>query len=70
MAAIRLPKTVINAIDKRRMAFFSTSEDTCHGSKCLVAWELVCTEKQEGGLGLKNLEKQKQCMLMKFADKF
>jgi hypothetical protein len=35
-----------------------------------VAWEQVCTSKQFGGLGLKDLELQNQCMLLKFVDKF
>jgi hypothetical protein len=70
MSAIGLHKTVIKAIDRRRRAFFWTREDSCHGSKCLVAWEQVCTSKQFGGLGLKDLELQNQCMLLKFVDKF
>lgn len=70
MSAIGLHKTVIKAIDRRRRAFFWTREDSCHGSKCLVAWEQVCTSKQFGGLGLKDLELQNHCMLLKFVDKF
>jgi hypothetical protein len=64
-----LHKTVIKAIDRRRRAFFWTGEDACHGSKCLVAWEHVCTSKLEGGLGLKDLQTQNRCLLLKFVDK-
>jgi hypothetical protein len=64
------PLTVIKAIDRRWRAFFWTGEDSCHGSKCLVAWEQVYTSKQFGGLGIKDLELQNQCMLLKFVDKF
>jgi hypothetical protein len=56
-------------IERRRRAFFWTSKDSCHGSKWLVAWEQVCTSKLNGGLGLKNLELQNQCLLLKFVDK-
>ena len=69
MAALDVPKTVIKAIDRRRRAFFWTGEDVCHGSKCLVAWEDVCVSKDGGGLGIKDLEQQNRCLLMKFIDK-
>jgi len=64
-----IPRSVLKAIDKRQRTFFWTGEDKCHGSKCLVAWEDVCKSKQEGSLGLKNLEMQNHCLLMKFVDK-
>jgi hypothetical protein len=64
-----IPKTVIKAIDRRRRAFFWTGEDVCHGSKCLVAWDNVCASKTQGGLGVKDLELQNRCLLMKFIDK-
>jgi len=64
-----IPKTEIKAIDRRRRAFFWTGEDTCHGSKCLVAWDNVCASKSHGGLGVKDLELQNRCLLMKFIDK-
>ena len=69
MSSLGLHKTVIKAIDRRRRAFFWTGDDSCHGSKCLVAWEHVCTSKLEGGLGLKDLDLQNRCLLMKFVDK-
>lgn len=69
MAAMGLHKTVIKAVDRHRRAFFWTGEDTCHGSKCLVAWEYVCSKKVDGGLGLKDLQTQNRCLLLKFVDK-
>lgn len=69
MSTINIPKTVVKAIDRRRRAFFWTGEDTCHGSKCLVAWENVQTPKEAGGLGVKDLHSQNHCLLMKFVDK-
>jgi hypothetical protein len=69
MSALNVPKTVIKAIDRRRRAFFWTGKDTCHGSKCLVAWETVQTTKASGGLGVKDLHLQNRCLLMKFINK-
>lgn len=34
-----------------------------------MAWEHVCSEKNDGGLGLKDLNTQNRCLLMKFVDK-
>ena len=69
MSALSVPKTVIKQIDSRMHAFFWTGDDKCHGSKCLVAWETVQAPKDRGGLGVKNLELQNMCLLMKFIDK-
>lgn len=52
-----------------RRAFFWAAEETCTGAQCLVAWKNVCKPKNCGGLGLKNLYKQNNCLLMKFAVK-
>lgn len=35
-----------------------------------MAWENVCTSKVAGGLGLKDLELQNRCLLLKFVDNF
>lgn len=69
MLAVSIPKTVIKAIDRRRRAFFWTGEDVRHGSKCLVAWDNVRASKMDGGLGVKDLELQNRCLLMKFINK-
>ena len=37
-----------------------------NGSDCLVAWEYVCRNIREGGLGIKNLQIQSTCLLTKF----
>ena len=33
--------------------------------KCLVAWEMVCQAKEDGGLGVKRLDTQNACLLLK-----
>lgn len=67
MSAIRLPKTVVDRLDARRRAFLWTGEEKCHGSRCLLAWERVCQTKEDGGLGLKNLEDMNHSLLLKIA---
>jgi hypothetical protein len=69
MCAINVPRTVIKAIDCRHRAFFWTGEDVCHGSKCLIAWDTIQASKNNGGLGVKDLELQNRCLLMKFINK-
>jgi hypothetical protein len=64
-AELKLPPTPLLG----GRATTTTGDDSCHGSKWLVAWEQVCTSKTDGGLGLKNLELQNHCLLLKFVDK-
>jgi hypothetical protein len=49
---------------KKRRSFFWADEDQCSGAQCLVSWDKVCTAKQFGGLGLKNLRVQNICLLL------
>ena len=70
MSCFPLAKQDIEKYNKKRRSFFWTVEDTCTGAQCLVAWDRVCTSKSAGGLGVKNLEIQNGCLLLKFAYKF
>lgn len=65
MAALLIPKGTLEAMDKRRRAFLWTGEESCHGSKCLIAWDLICRSKRHGGLGIKHLQTQNICLLVK-----
>lgn len=37
---------------------------------CLVAWETACKPKDQGGLGIIDIESQNNALLMKYLDKF
>jgi hypothetical protein len=45
----------IQAIDKRRRGFLWTGADSAVGGKCKVAWQVVCSPRDLGGLGLPDL---------------
>jgi hypothetical protein len=34
-------------------------------ARCLVAWNQVCMPKEKGGLGMKDVAIQNQCLLLK-----
>jgi hypothetical protein len=51
-------------------AFFWKGKSTVSGSDCLVAWDYVCRSFEEGGLGIKNLQIQNECLLTKFVHRF
>lgn len=70
MACFFLPVGVVEAIDKQRRTFFLSDDVSCSGVQCLVAWKNVCTPKEVGGLGVKNILTQNFCLMLKFAFKF
>nr|CAB3470977.1 unnamed protein product [Digitaria exilis] len=65
MSVMLIPQGVLDAMDRRRHAFFWSGDDSVHGSQCLVAWENTCQPKDQGGLGIRNLALQNKCLLMK-----
>lgn len=69
MSVFKLPKKITKRLDAIRRSFFWAAEETCSGAKCLIAWKNVCKEKTYGGLGIKDLHLQNNCLLLKFAFK-
>jgi hypothetical protein len=45
--------------------FLWTSKDKSNGAKCLIAWDTCCQPKSHGGIELRNLKVQNQCLLLK-----
>lgn len=65
MAALILPLALIRELDALRRAFLWNVAEHASGAQCLVAREHVCRAKSEGGLGVRNLATQNECLLMK-----
>ena len=70
MCTMEIPKAVIKQIDKFRKNCLWRGTNINGGSRPKAAWEMVCNSKEEGGLGIINLELQNQALLMKNLDKF
>ncbi|XP_078158180.1 uncharacterized protein LOC144553861 [Carex rostrata] len=66
MQATRLPKGVTNHIDRMRRSFLWRGNNPCKGIHCLVNWERVCTLKDNGGMGIIDLDQQNQALLLKW----
>lgn len=62
MGAMELPLGVVAALDRLRRAFLWAGSDRVSGAQCLVAWDLVCRPKEEGGLGVRSLPEQNACL--------
>ena len=60
------PKRVINLIDRIRCAFFWKGTRNIHGGLCLIHWQLVCSHKNQGGLGVCNLRAFNLALLSKW----
>lgn len=65
MGAMLLPPGVRAAINARRRAFLWTGTDKATGAKCLVARENVCQAEEDGGHGIKRIDTQNACLLLK-----
>jgi len=69
MGAIPLLQGFIQKIDQRRRSFLWTGDREAHGSNCLVNWDTVCNSRQQGGLGIRDLNVQNSCLLLKLIHK-
>jgi len=70
MCTLELPKAIIKQIDKLRKNYLWRGNDINGRGMPKAAWKLVCKSKDQGGLGIINLEVQNQALLMKNLDKF
>lgn len=69
MGAMMLPTGVVKKLDARQRAFLWAGRDTVSGALCLVAWEEVCKDKEDGGLGVVWLDTRNAYMLLKLLHK-
>jgi len=65
MCTLPLPPGVVKQVDKRRRKFMWSGSQNASASRCLVAWQQVCTTTDLGGLGTKDLATQNICLLLK-----
>ena len=67
---IKLPKGVIDNIDRARKQCLWRGNSNQQRRGNLVAWPVVTTPKDKGGLGVLNLRLQNDALLLKHLDKF
>jgi hypothetical protein len=70
MCTIKLPKGVIENIDRARKQCLWRGNDTEKKGGNLVAWPVVMRPKEKGGLGVLNLRLQNDALLLKHLSKF
>jgi hypothetical protein len=59
-----VPKGVLEIIDYFRSRFF-LQQDSQKKKYRLTKWSIMCQPKDQGGLGIQNLEVQNECLLSK-----
>jgi len=70
MCSLVIAPSVIHQIDRFRKHCIWSKGDISRRGTYLAAWELMCRPKEEGGLGIINIQNQNSALLMKFLDKF
>jgi hypothetical protein len=70
LSTIKVPKGVINNIDRARKQCLRRGSDPEAKGGNLVAWPTVMKPKEKGGLGVINLRLQNDALLMKHLHKF
>ena len=70
MCTLSLPKGVIKQMDKFRKHYLWRGADINSKKPRKAAWEMVCVPKEEGGLGVIDLKKHNEALLVKNLDKF
>jgi hypothetical protein len=65
-----LPKTVIKQIDKYRKHCLWRGATANEKKVAKAAWPVVCTPKEEGGLGALNLQTHNEALILKHLHKF
>jgi hypothetical protein len=70
MCSLELPKTVIKQIDKFRKNCLWQGGEINARKPPKAAWKMVCVAKKDGGLGVLDIEKQNQALMLKNLHKF
>lgn len=70
VCSLKIPPQVIKQIDVYRKHCLWRKGDINRKGTCLVAWETAYKPKDQGGLGIIDVESQNNALLMKHLDKF
>lgn len=65
MGALLLSVGVKEVLDAKRRAFLWNGSGKTTGAKCLVAWENFCKAKEDRGSGIRRLDTQNACLMIK-----
>jgi hypothetical protein len=65
LSFFEISKGVLEKIDYFRSKFF-WQNDSQKKKYRLTKWSIICQPKDQGGLGIQNLEVQNQCLLSKW----
>ena len=65
MSFFEIPRGVLKKLDYFRSRFFGRTMNTRKKYR-LTKWEIVCTPKDQGGLGVLNLDVHNECLLSKW----
>jgi hypothetical protein len=65
MSVMQLLQGTLDALDRRRRTFLWSGDEQVHGAQCLVALEKVCQEKEQGGMGIKDITAENKFLLLK-----
>lgn len=65
MCTLAIPKTIIKQIDK-----LWRGSDINGKGQPKAAWPIICIPKEEGGLGVINIEEQNKALFLKNLHKF
>lgn len=66
MLSLDLPPWFFNVVNKLLRGFFWSAATEARRGQCVVAWETVCTPKDLGGLGVKNLRLLNHALRMRW----
>jgi hypothetical protein len=70
MCSLKIQKTILNICDRASRHCLWAKEDSNSTPHSLAAWSMVCRTKNQGGLGVLNLELQNKALLLKQLHKF
>jgi len=65
MSFFEVPKGVLKNLDHFRSRFFWQGSSDKHKYR-LAKWDILCRPKDQGGLGILNLQLQNKCLLTKW----